>query len=581
MSTRSSSQVHSTSQENSTDAYNANPRRPPHPLVLKAFDSQIHILFKAWISCAGSLPLTPEAGAAELFKLMDARVAIFGAITHEFNRIIAEFSLTHGPEHDILVEANKKDRTAYARCTEDHIPNLCYLWNLYSELFRERFRETFGFPKKGANLMKEELSRLLQISKAMERAWLAEKSKRSGSIRKSNERDEGIKKWIAATAAHISNHSESINEEDASMKQALEENEAAAKRMTEDLRERMGRRKDIILNANYVEEYKDKWTQAQIVDNDVTENYPGDGTSALQSETSRNDSMWGDGAQEKRMSDGEDSYNEFNVDDVRYLRPVLLNRPPTPMPLLSSKPVILRPPTPDDTKSTGTQLPSDYSAQTPPPPPPPPSYPQLRTSRSKKSLRSSSGENSTSINPSVLLAPKEVVRSASGFSLRSFFFNKPAVKDPTVRQLASGAIDLMLQPVSSNTNSTPRKSLSKARSMGNLKSPLKSTPPPLPNTDFSKYVAERQVGDTSMSDNGRRYEEARPRSAATDVPVPDLTASASSCDSQEIMPASRSASGATLKGKCSMFFGGKKVKEVPKGEEDAFLEQHAYRGAPF
>ena len=39
--------------------------------------------------------------------------------------------------------------------------------------------------------------------------------------------------------------------------------------------------------------------------------------------------------------------------------------------------------------------------------------------------------------------------------------------------------------------------------------------------------------------------------------------------------------GTMLRPKGSMLFNGRIVKEVPKGEEDPFLEMHAYRGEPF
>lgn len=39
--------------------------------------------------------------------------------------------------------------------------------------------------------------------------------------------------------------------------------------------------------------------------------------------------------------------------------------------------------------------------------------------------------------------------------------------------------------------------------------------------------------------------------------------------------------GTMLRPKGSMLFNGRIVKEVPKGEEDPFLELHAFRGEPF
>ncbi|KAF8422004.1 hypothetical protein EV426DRAFT_607132 [Tirmania nivea] len=232
---------------------NGIPQRPPHPLLLKAIDSQIHLLFKAWIHYAYSLPLKPQLGACELYSQMDARVQIFAVITYEFNRLIADFALEYGKDHPCLKETTTKDISAYSKCAESDIAKLCALWNEYSEAFEEKFREARKerLPKQQANLMKEELSRLLFISKAMEKVWL-DGGQMHPEIRKCSDKDEGIRRWIADTSSHLQNNRR-VRPDKTLMQNVLDANKAASESFVEELRERIQRRKHAILNNNYVE----------------------------------------------------------------------------------------------------------------------------------------------------------------------------------------------------------------------------------------------------------------------------------------------------------------------------------------
>lgn len=561
------------------------PQRPPHPLLLKAVDSQIHILFKAWIHLAYSLPLTPELDAGEVYSQMDARVQIFAIITYEFNRLIADFSLEYGNEHPCLRETSIKDVTAYEKCTETDISRLWSLWNEYSEMFEEKFREARKekLPKRQANLMKEELSRLLYVSKAMEKVWLNTEG---------TEKDEGIRKWIADTTAYLPNntHHQMGN---SLMRKILAENKTVAERFGEDLRAKLERRKYAILNNNYVQEDCEKFIRRHCPSNEqgverydrITEIETNFGNSPPPS--SKNNSVR-DGEENKGTSEG--SYDEFDINDMRYLTPMLFPRPATPMALISLKPgeKSYRPSTP----VISLIPPPNYP---PPPLPLSPVSPELVKTKLSRLLpkKRSTPQVSTLQPEAIRLTYPASTRSCStsssalevtcnedpGFLFKALFSSrpKPAQKEDYTQQTPDSETtseiisrQLSYRALTPPLPAPPIKPPQKPRSMADLRSSTNysphSPPPEIPERNPNR---PSQSGYTKLLLEG---------SGSETGPRPPLTNMHEAAHDHGVVHHGLTPTVPMLRSKGSMFFNGKIVKEVPKGEEDAFLEHHTYRG---
>lgn len=552
------------------------PQRPPHPLLLKAVDSQIHILAKAWIHYAQSLPLRPELGAGELYSQMDARIQLFAVITYEFNRLIAEFALEYGKEHKCLKETTTKDITAYVKCTETDVAKLCTLWNDYSQAFEEKFKHARReqLPKQEANLMKEELSRLLYISKAMEKVWLS--TDQAAGKAACSEKNEGIKKWIADTASHLTHRETRTGLDKQLMQKVLDENKNTAAKFVSALRERLERRKDAILNNNYVETEECER---------IVSHCKKTGTemeSGKSQPSSLVDSVWGDG-ENKHQS--ESSYDEFDINDMRYLTPMLFPRPATPMALLPAKPNRIQAP------NTVTYYPPpDY-----PPPPPPDASDVKRAVESHTVLiqhpPASKSENITPAYPGSAYSgstSSSILRTLPiehpGFSFRALFSSRsratpkeiPSESKPPEK--TNDAPKPPLSPRQFNPLPPPPhfQTLRKPHSIAHLRSaaaqPLHlEQPPEIPQRNPEREYERKPVSNMSPDVIRRR------------------SLSASLCESPPGTRGGDQINGAMLvpklipllRSKGSTIFNGEIVKEVPKGEEDPFLEQHAYQGEPF
>jgi len=577
------------------------PQRPPHPLLLKAVDSQIHLLFKAWIHYAYSLPLKPQLGAAELYGQMDARVQIFAVITYEFNQVIADFALEYGKDHPCLKEASTKDVSAYSKCAESDIAKLCSLWNEYSEAFEEKFRgaRRERLPKQQANLMKEELSRLLYISKAMEKVWLGGEQTQP-ETRNCSDKEEGIKRWIADTSSHLPNDGR-VRPDKALMKNVLDANKAASGRYAEELREKLQRRKHAILNNNYVEaedgEKEVRQPRRRQMEERATRVLTKNMGSVVDFSTSpassRTDSLWDD--EGNRVS--ESSYDEFDINDMRYLTPMLFPRPLTTMALLVTKPLISeRPPTPVASKAAMLLPPPDY------PPPPLPSSLDLPGAKCPATPHTpcqnpqTGGETpaypatsrSCSTSSSILATTPN---GDSCFSFKSLYSKSRSISrtvsgevapEKKTLDAADVVICTLIPPPHASSKSIR---IQKPRSMANLRSP--QMPAPLVNLTGPPEIPRR---------NPNRSRDCRPsgvltpnlehithtgRRPSVTVSMYDLAGECSRGSGPRNGAVLSTPVGTILRSKGSMLFNGRIVKEVPKGEEDPFLEMYAYRGEPF
>ncbi|RPB28381.1 hypothetical protein L211DRAFT_864981 [Terfezia boudieri ATCC MYA-4762] len=585
---------------------NGIPQRPPHPLILKAIDSQIHLLFKAWIHYAYSLPLKPQLGAGELYSQMDARVQIFAVITYEFNRLIADFSLEYGKDHPCLKETSTKDVSAYSKCVESDIAKLCDLWNEYSEAFEEKFRQARRerLPKQQANLMKEELSRLLYVSRAMEKVWLDGEQKHL-ETRKCSDKDEGIKRWIADTSSHLQNDRR-VRLEKTLMQKVLEANKAASERFVEELRERLQRRRHAILNNNYVEaedfEKGADRPRGRQMQEQTTRVLKKKTSPEVEFSTSlptpMTDSLWdGEG---NRVS--ESSYDEFDINDLRYLTPMLFPRPPTPMAPLVTKPLIQQhPATPRASNAVPVLPPPDYP---PPSLPYPPDLPRAKCSativtpsppcQNPHSLRTGNTApaypaslRSCSTGSSILAT---IPNGDPRFSLKSLFSksrSRTVSSEAAPEKKPAEPVDAVLAPQRTLTPPphAPFKSIPKPHSMASLRSPQRLAPiladvarPPeipaeIPNQSHECQLNGVFVPNLEQTNTGRRPY----MTASLYEPAGDSGWLSRPGDgivlSQPV--------GTMLRPKGSMLFNGRIVKEVPKGEEDPFLELHAFRGEPF
>ena len=476
---------------------------------------------------AQPLPITPDFGPGELYKQMDSRVHILGVITYEFDRLIAEFSVAYGTQHPILAETTKKDVTAYDKCTETDISKLCFLWNTHSQHFKAKFDETRGYPKQAANLMKEELSRLLYISIAMEKVCLEAEKFATG---KASDKEEGLKKWIAATAHFTTAGNNCFNRvEETWTQKVLAESKLIAARIAAELKERLDRRKHQILHNNYVEQFIGKTKRAS---------GEGEGIdTGLREESHEYD----------RQS--QTSYEEFNIEDMRYLRPMMIPpRPSTPMPLRSTTANVplRRPATPVAPKIAGKFPPPDF-----PTPSVPPHLQLLAKKFPPQGLTTPYGEQPPSMytcssKSSVLVTSQE---DYFGFPRREINEIHPAFRN------CSGGNEKTHQsrPI---TPHLPAKPLRYYSSTSNLTSLLQQFPDRLP---CKPRVPERNPN----------------RNAGYLLP-PNNDEGAEKENSGLLLPPNQ-----TLRSKGSMVFQGKVVKEVPRGEEDSFLEKHAYKGEPF
>ena len=526
---------------------------------------------------------------------MDARVQIFAIITYEFNRLIANFSLEYGNEHPCLRETSIKDVTAYEKCTETDISRLWSLWNEYSEMFEEKFREARRekLPKRQANLMKEELSRLLYVSKAMEKVWLnAEKAK----FFRGTEKDEGIRKWIADTTAYLPNNTYHQTD-NSSMRKILEENKSVAERFGEDLRAKMERRKHAILNNNYVQEGCEKFIRrhspsAEQGAGKIAEIETNFGNSPPAS--SKNDSLC-DGEENKGTSEG--SYDEFDINDMRYLTPMLFPRPATPMALILPKPgeKPCRPSTPVVSHTRTIALPPDYP---PPPLPLSPVSPELMKTKLSRLLpkKRSTPQASTLQPEDIRQAYPASTRSCStsssalavtfnenpGFSFKALFSSRPrpVQKEDYTQQTPDSETtseiisrQLSYRALTPPLPAPPVKSPQKPRSMADLRCPTKHSPyPPPPEIPERNPSRPSQPGYTKLPPEGNGDDTGyRPPLAAN---------MHEAAHDHGVVHHGTTPTVPMLRLKGSMFFNGKIVKEVPKGEEDPYLEQHAYMGEP-
>jgi len=151
-----------------------------------------------------------------------------------------------------MKDTSTKDISAYSKCAESDISKLCALWNRYSDAFQGKFREARRgrLPKEQANLMKEALSRLLYVNRAMEELWLDGEQIHPGT-RKCSDKDQGTQKWIADTSSHLQNCGH-VWPDEPLIQRVLDSNKAGSERFVEELREKLQRRKHTILNNNYV-----------------------------------------------------------------------------------------------------------------------------------------------------------------------------------------------------------------------------------------------------------------------------------------------------------------------------------------
>ncbi|KAF8474802.1 hypothetical protein BDZ91DRAFT_711766 [Kalaharituber pfeilii] len=439
----------------------------------------------------------------------------------------------------------------------------------------------------------------------MERVW-EENQRTVKAFAAKHEKQEAIERWIDGTTEPHKQSSGPRSFESWSMQRVIEENKLVAVRFAEELQEKLQRRKYEILHHNYVQDPPMANEQtpgsANSLKNTAHDVPEGRCVSAADQSTIQNSvreySPHREGDQQRKSKE---SYDEYNIEDLKYLYPNG-SKLHSELPGIELGSVLKEKVLSNTLTSPTTPIIGAHSFESPP---------QARFSAPSpsESSRSSSGYiQATSIKPIVPLSclvespncdictatmmavsagdntsttvtPKE----NQGFSFRRIFGSRAKTsKEALPRSTTSQPHVSHIHP--HHVVPEPANVLRKQHSITNLKStspPIMSTPREDPLNFPDQILAQEiAIADDMSSHLNCRHGQRR-------MPMHSLDLSGKEDDMEQeagnkaMLQPPPALAGVILRGKDSMVFNGKVVREVPKGAEDPVLEQQADKGEPF